>query len=204
MDRQPEPALQAIWSSRSTLLPTALNNERRALEARALMDLGRFDHALETLDGDRSAEAQQVRADIFWKQENWAGAAALYEQRLGDRFKDTATALTPDEESRVIRAGVGYSLGRDAAALARLSRNYAPFEERARSGAALRIALDGLDGMDGAANAQDFAGLTAGADTFTGWVNQMKAQLRERTGGNRSSATPARPSAPAAAAPAAG
>ena len=122
MDRQPEPALQALWSSRTTLLPTALTAERRALEARALMDLGRFDHALETLDTDRSPEAQQVRADIFWKQENWAGAAALYESRLGERFKDTATALTPDEESRVIRAGVGYSLARDAGSLGRLAR----------------------------------------------------------------------------------
>ena len=204
MDRQPEPALQAIWSSRSTLLPTALSAERRALEARALMDLGRFDHALETLDGDRSAEAQQVRADIFWKQENWAGAAVLYEQKLGDRFKDTATALTPAEESQVIRAGVGYSLARDAGALGRLARNYAPFEARARSGAAMRIALDGLNGMEGTSSAQDFAGLTAGADTFTGWVNQMKTQLREQTGGNRAAATPARPSAPAAAAPAGG
>jgi len=204
MDRQPEPALQAIWSSRSTLLPTALNAQRRALEARALMDLGRYDHALETLDGDRSPEAQQVRADIFWKQENWAGAAALYESRLGERFKDTATALTPAEESQVIRAGVGYSLGRDVPALSRLSRNYAPFQERAKSGAAMRIALDGLNGMEGTANAQDFAGLTAGADTFTGWVNQMKTQLREQTGGNRAAATPARPTPPAAAAPAAG
>ncbi len=204
MDRQAEAALQAIWSSRTTLLPSALNAERRALEARALMDLGRLDHALETIDGDRSAEAQDVRADIFWKQENWAGAAAIYEARLGERHKETATALSPDEESRVIRAGVGYSLARDSGALTRLSRNYSPFKDRARSGAALRIALDGLDGMDGGANAQDFAGLTAGADTFTGWVGQMKTQLREKTGGNRTAAAPARPVAPAAAAPAAG
>ncbi len=209
MDRQPEPALQAIWASRTTLLPNALNAERRALEARALMELGRFDHALETLGDDRSPEAQQVRAEVFWKQENWAGAAALYEARLGERFKDTATALTPDEESRVIRAGVGYSLARDGASVGRLSRNYGPFEARARSGPALRIALDGLDGMEGAASAQDFAGLTASADTFAGWVAQMKTQLRERQsagsgGGNRAAATPARPQLPAAATGAAG
>ena len=211
MDRQPELALQAIWNSRTTLLPSALNAERRALEARALMELGRFDHALEVLGDDRSAEAQGVRADLFWKQENWAGAAALYEARLGDRFADTARPLTPDEESRVIRAGVGYSLARDQAALSRLSRNYSPFIANARSQAAMRIALDGLNGMESAARATDFAGLTASADTFAGWITQMKAQMRERTGagqatgGNRA-ATPARSQAqaPAAARPAAG
>jgi tetratricopeptide (TPR) repeat protein len=211
MDRQPEPALQAIWNSRTTLLPSALNAERRALEARALMELGRYDHALEVLGDDRSAEANGVRADIFWKQENWAGAAALYEARLGERHTDTARPLTPDEESRVIRAGVGYSLARDGGALARLSRNYAPFTANARSPAAMRIALDGLDGMAGPARAQDFAGLTASADTFTGWVAQMKQQLRERTGATQATggsrpATPARAQAqaPAAARPAAG
>ena len=182
MDRQPEKALQAIWSSRTTLLPSALQAERRALEARALMDLGRFDHALETLGTDASASAQEVRAEIFWKQQNWLGAARLYDARLGERFKDTARPLSADEESRLIRAGIGYSLGRDAASVTRLSRAYAPFVERARSKAALRIALDGLDGMDGVARAQDFAGLTAGADTFAGWVAAMKADFRKETG----------------------
>ena len=138
MDRQPEPALQAIWASRTTLLPTPLNLERRALEARALMDLGRYDHALEVLGADQSAAARAVRADIFWKQQNWSGAAALYEASLGDRHAETTRALSADEESRVVRAGVGYSLAQDAGAVTRLSRNYLPFVERARNPAALR------------------------------------------------------------------
>lgn len=190
MDRQPEKALQAIWSSRSTLLPTALNAERRALEARALMNLGRYDHALEVLGTDVSADAKAVKAEIFWKQENWGGAAALYEAALGERYR-TPGALSQDEEARLIRAGVGYSLARDAASLGRLSRNYRPYVAGARSRVALSIALDGLGGMDGVASAGDFATLSASADTFAGWVNEMKADLRQKTGGNRP-ATPAR------------
>jgi tetratricopeptide (TPR) repeat protein len=181
MDRQPEKALQAIWGSRTTLLPTALNTERRALEARALMNLGRYDHALETLGKDATPEAQDVRAEIFWKQQNYAGAAKLYEARLGERFRNTATALTADEENRVIRAGIGYSLGRDGAALGRLSRNYAPFTDRARSKGAMRIALDTTIGTEGTTT---FAGITAGADTFAGWVASAKEDFRKQTGGN--------------------
>lgn len=195
MDRQPEAALQAIWGSRTTLLPTPLNAERRALEARALAGVGRYDHALEVLGSDASPEAREVRAEVLWKQEKWAEAAALYEARLGDRFKDPA-ALTPDEEARLIRAGVGYSLGRDAGALSRLSRNYRPFVAGARARSALAIALDAGQG-DGA-SAGDFAALTASADTFAGWVATMKAELRRKTGGDRPAA-PARPQAAAAA-----
>jgi len=195
MDRQPEAALQAIWSSRTTLLPMPLNAERRALEARALAGLGRYDHALEVLGSDSSAEAREVRAEVLWKQEKWAEAAALYEARLGDRFKDPA-ALTADEEARLIRAGVGYSLGRDAGALARLSRNYRSFIAGARSKPALSVALD--PGVGEGASARDFSALAASADTFAGWVTTMKAELRRKTGGNRPAA-PARPQSAVAA-----
>ena len=194
MDRQSEAALQAIWSSRSTLLPSALNAERRALEARALAGLGRYDHALEVLGSDTSPESREVRAEVLWKQEKWAEAAVIYEARLGDRFKDP-TPLTQDEEARLIRAGVGYSLGRNTASLARLSRNFRPFVAGARAKTALAIALD--TGEDGP-SAGDFAGLAASADTFAGWVSTMKAELRRKTGGNRPAA-PARPQAAAAA-----
>jgi tetratricopeptide (TPR) repeat protein len=187
MDRQPEPALQAIWSSRTTILPSALNTQRRALEARALMSLGRFDHALEVLGSDTSPEARDVRAEVFWKQQNWLGAAALYEALLGDRHRDS-TALSAAEEARLIRAGIGYSLGTDGAALTRLSRNYRPFVAGARARTALSIALD-----EGGASAGDFAGLAASADTFAAWVATMKAELRTKTSGSRPAA-PARPS----------
>ena len=183
MDRQPEKALQALWGSRTTLLPTAMNAERRALEARALMNLGRYDHAMETLDGDNTPDALDVRAEVFWKQQNWIAAAKIYDQRMGERFKDTPTPLSADEENRIIRAGVGYSLGHDLTSLTKLSRAYQPFVDRARSAAALRIALAGFDGMEGV-DAKDFASLTSGADTFAGWVQTMKADFRKQTGGN--------------------
>ena len=190
MDRQPEPALQAIWASRTTILPAPLNAERRALEARALMDLGRFDHALEVLGDDASPEAREVRAEVFWKQRNWATAAAIYEGLLGDRFRNPA-ALSAGEEARLIRAGVGYSLTDDSAALARLSRNYQPFVAGARAKTALTIALANNTGDS--ALPGDFTSLAASADTFAGWVAAVKAELRAKTGGNRPAA-PARPS----------
>jgi tetratricopeptide (TPR) repeat protein len=198
MNRQPEQALQALWSSRTTLLPTAMNIERRALEARALMELGRYDHALEVLGKDASPAGRDVRAEIFWKQQQWGAAAALYEQRLGERYKDAVIPLTADEENRLIRAGVGYSLARDAGGLNRLSRNYAGFADKARSPGAIRIALAGLDGADGSGRPQDFAALSAGADTYAGWIAATKAEFRQKTGGDRP-ATPARTQAAGAA-----
>jgi hypothetical protein len=69
----------------------------------------------------------------------------------------------------------------------------------------LRIALAGLDGTDDGASVGTFAGLTAGADTFAGWVAAMKADLRKETGGGDAVApAPARPQPAAATTSAAG
>jgi hypothetical protein len=84
---------------------------------------------------------------------------------------------------------VGYSLSGNPAALDRLRGQYSPFIPRARSANAIRVALD--DNLAGLAGANDFAALSANADTFVGWVNAAKQDFRKETGGNRP-ATPAR------------
>jgi hypothetical protein len=176
MDRKPEQALQAIWGSRTTLLPNALNAERRVIEARALSGLGRYDNALEVIGSDQSADAQDVRGEIFWKQKNWTQAAALLEKRLGDRWK-TPGPLSGEDETRLIRTGIAYSLAGDDAALARLGERWNGFVDGARSPDALRVAL--------ARNVetitpQQFAEASAQADSFTGWVAAMKKRFREK------------------------
>lgn len=177
MDRRPELALQAIWGSRTTLLPNALNAQRRVLEARALTALNKPDNALELLGKDASPEAEDVRAEIYWSRQDWTHAAATYEKRLGERFKTPATALSGEDETRLIRAGAAYSLAGDAKALQQLASRFAPFIEHARAPEALRIALAGLDG--GQITPSDFARVTTQADTFAGWVATMKQRFRD-------------------------
>ncbi|HWE44959.1 MAG TPA: tetratricopeptide repeat protein [Caulobacteraceae bacterium] len=177
MDEQPEKALDAIWGSRTTLLPNALNAQRRVLEARALTGLGKFDNALEILGKDNAPEAQDARAEVFWKQKDWAKAGDAYTKRLGDRWKTAATPLTGEEESRLIRAGVALSLAGDGKGLAALSQHYSGFIDHAQAPDALRVALAGLDG--GSITPQDFAKAVTQADTFTGWVAAMKQHFRD-------------------------
>lgn len=194
MDRKPEPALQALWSSRTTLLPAALNSERRVLEARALAGLGRYDHALEVLGADDGPDAQEARAEILWKQKDWAGAAALLEKRLGDRWKNPAP-LTADEETRLVRAGIAYSLANDNAALDRLGGRYDAFIAKSQSPEALRVALSRDVELISPA---DFARASAQADNFTGWVTAMKKKFRERAPMRNAAAKPVAPAKPAA------
>ncbi|MBX7247412.1 MAG: hypothetical protein K1X35_00005 [Caulobacteraceae bacterium] len=200
MDRKPEQALQAIWGSRTTLLPNALNAERRVIEARALTNLGRYDNALEVLGADKGAESDDVRSEIYWRQKNWTQAAALLERRLGDRWKDS-TALSGDEETRLIRTGIAYSLANDDAALARLNERWSGFVAGARAPDALRVAL--ARNLENITPAQ-FAEASAQADTFAGWVAAAKKRFREKPITTAAAspppraATPAQPARPAA------
>ena len=93
MDKKPEQAIEAINASRTTVLPTALNAERRLIEARAWAGVGRYDSALEIIERDNSKEGQELRGEITWKQKDWAKAGPQFEKSLGDRWKNP-TALS--------------------------------------------------------------------------------------------------------------
>lgn len=177
MAKKPEQALAAINESRSTLLPTALNGQRRLVEARALMALGRGDHALELLEGDKGPEAAEVRAEAAWGQHDWAKAGAMLEALLGDRWK-RSDPLGSDDLGRLMRAGVAYSLSGDEAALARLRSRYMKLAEGSSAPDALRIALAGVDATTPAPS--DFARVASDAAAFSGWVSDMKRRFHDR------------------------
>ena len=176
MDRKPEQAVEAINASRSTVLPVALAAERRLAEARAWTALGRYDSALEILGKDASKDAQELRAEITWKQKNWAAAGPLYEKALGDRYKTAGQPLSGEDEGRLLRAGVAYSLAGDMGALARLQKEYQGFYDQAHNPEALRIALSGEP--TGRLGVADFGRVSADNALFAGWVAKMKDRFR--------------------------
>jgi tetratricopeptide (TPR) repeat protein len=177
MDHDPQKALQALWNTRTTLLPKAVLSERRVLEARALNELNEPDKALDALGGDASPDADDARADAYWRQQDWTKAAAVLERRLGDRWKSDKP-LDQGDESRVIRAGVAYSLLKDQKSLTRLSDRFGKFAADASSPDAMRVALAPLDG--GNVSVRDFAAAAADTDAFAGWVTDMKKKFRAR------------------------
>jgi tetratricopeptide (TPR) repeat protein len=175
MNKQPENALQAINDTRTTILPAALNAERRMATARAYMGLGRFDAALDLVESDNSKDSQEIRADIAWKQRTWPQAGALYEKALGDRWKGQG-ALSPGDEARLLRSSVAYSLADDDVSLGRLRQRYSGFVEGANNPDGLRVALSGMN-VESLSSA-DFGRVTADNEAFSGWVSKMKDRFR--------------------------
>ena len=173
MNRQPEAALDALNGSRTTLLPSALQSQRRVIQSRALSALGRYDDALEILDTDASPDARAARAEALWRKRDWPQAGKLMEVALGDRFK-SAAPLDDLEQAELLRAAIAYSLAGDEAGLDRLRTRYGVQAGGAKDAALLKVALAGPQAGFGAA---DYGRAGSEADTFATWVAAMKARL---------------------------
>jgi len=178
MARKPEGALEALNASRTTLLPSFLQQQRRMVETRAWLMLDQLDHATEILGADSSAEGVALRAEIAWRKRDWPAAGKVFEQSLGERWRQADQPLTPEEESKLLRAAVAYSLAPDDAALTRLRDRYTPFVNRARWPEALRVALSGVN-VDQITSA-NFAQAINEDQTFAGWVDKMRQRFREK------------------------
>jgi tetratricopeptide (TPR) repeat protein len=191
MDRRPEQALEAINGSRTTILPAALNSERRLVEGRALMNLGRLDAAMEVIERDTTREGQDLRNEVLWKQKAWPQAGFAFEKSMGDRYK-LPGPLSAEDEGKLLRIGVAYSLAGDDASLTRVRGRYQGFYSTAHNPDALRVALSGI--QDGQMSVADFSRVTADNEAFAGWVDKMKVRFKERpapVGPTRQAAQPA-------------
>jgi hypothetical protein len=192
MDHKPDRALVALASSRQPNMPATLLADRRILEARALIELGRLEGAAELVERDRSEDAQRVRAEAAWRARDWQRAAAELRSLLAMRSR--AEPLDEHARQAVLRAGVAYTLAGDEAGVRALYREYAGDLANTPEADAFEVVATGVS-ADGAA-IRDVARAVARTDL----LERFMQRLRERMTQEAANAPPA-PSAPAPSAP---
>jgi tetratricopeptide (TPR) repeat protein len=131
MDRKPEKALIAIRTTRQVRLPKALNEQRRMIEARALVALGKTDHALELIDTDRTRESALLRADIAWQSKNWHEAAPLMLEVVR-RYVPPMESFSDADANLLLRTAIALSLNKNRKELAQLRKDYATAMEQSK------------------------------------------------------------------------
>lgn len=177
MDRQADEALNTIRSSRHARLPHDLNLERRMIEARALAELGRHDHALELLATERSREARILRADISWTQRDWPAAAEALEAALGDAWRETGP-MEEDVTRSVLRAAIAFSLADDEEGLARLDARYGRRMAEGPEANAWRV-VTGRETDANGARLSEVVRRVAAIDTLDAFVAEFRARRAE-------------------------
>jgi hypothetical protein len=182
MDHRPSEALTVIRSTRVAGLPSELVDERRILEARALSELGRHDHALELIERDTSERARRLRADVAWARRDWPDAGRRIEAALADRWNQGGT-LTMDEQADVLRAAIAYNLAGDRAAIDRLTSRYGAMMAETDEADAFTV-LTSRNATSGDTRIGDLARQIAGVDTLDAFMGRFRQRFSEDPAGD--------------------
>lgn len=121
-NRDPEAALRVLNRTRLADLSPLLERQRRILEARALIDAGREDLALDLLSRVSGRDADLLRVDGLWKSKNYARASELLEIVYAPG--DNPGELDKNGRMHVIKAAVGFVLSSDSIGLSRLRSKF--------------------------------------------------------------------------------
>lgn len=121
-DRNPEAALKALGASRLSNLPPELERQRRVLEARAMIDSGRQDLAIDMVSKLQGRDVDLLRIDGYWKAKNYQNAAQLLEVLHAPQ--SATDQMSQDARLGILKAAVGYVLADDKLSLARLRSKF--------------------------------------------------------------------------------
>jgi hypothetical protein len=138
MDRRPEPALKAIWNSRVTMLPEALNAQRRLIEAAALAELGRTDHALEIIEFDTGADPARLRTEIYMRAGDWTKAG----ENARATLPSVKASFEPEEAGEVLRAAIATALAGEQDGVRALVANHGAAMGKSALAEAFKVVTD--------------------------------------------------------------
>jgi tetratricopeptide (TPR) repeat protein len=175
-DRQPEKALMAIETTRQPGVPSDIAARRRIIEARALLDLGRFDHALELLENDQSLDAWRVRAETAWRQKRWTDTIAAIQTVLARDVK-AGGDLSDEDRAYVLRAAIAAVLAGDDGAIAKLRAAYAKRMAGTADADAFELVTSGIAPAD--ARLRELARNIARTDLIDRVMKEIKGRLKE-------------------------
>ncbi|MGE0739945.1 MAG: hypothetical protein AB7O98_01280 [Hyphomonadaceae bacterium] len=202
MDHKPDRALTALANTRLPNLPQTVLADRRLLEARALLDLGRLDGAIELVERDRSEDAQRVRAEAAWRARDWERASV--ELRALLNMRNRAQTLDGHGRHAVLRAAIALTLSGNDEGVRALYREYAGDMVNTEEADAFEVVASGVH-ADGAA-IRDVARSVARVDLMDRFMQRIRARMTEdasRAAANAAATpAPAAPGQPAPAAPA--
>lgn len=125
MNRKPAAANSVLRATRMPELPLAMKRARSLIEARALSDLSRTDLALDVVAQETGADAERLRADIFWQGRRWRGAGETYERLVGEAWKGQAP-LDGRQRTDIVRAAIAYNLAEEKLSLDRVRAKFGP------------------------------------------------------------------------------
>lgn len=105
-------------------LPEYIGMPRKYLLAESYYLNHQDDDALLLLQEDYSLRSDQIKSDIYWRQQNWRQFLNYAEPRIYD-LRKTSDMVDGDDSLRVLRLGIAYLLNGDYHLLVALNKDFA-------------------------------------------------------------------------------
>ncbi|WP_316355093.1 hypothetical protein [Devosia sp.] len=121
-DRKPQDALRVLNTTRLPDLPESLLRQRRVLEARAMIDGGRDQLALDLLRDMDGQDVTLLRIDAHWKAKRYDRAGEMLEAFYADQ--PAGSPLDRGVRMGLVKAAVGFALAGDSFGLSRLRSKF--------------------------------------------------------------------------------
>jgi hypothetical protein len=121
-DRKPHDALRVLNDTQLPGLPDSLARQRRILEARAMIDGGRDQLALDLISTMDGLDVDLLRIDANWKARRYSQAGEMIEALYGNGTP--GQPLDRSTRMNLIKAAVGYVLANDSLGLSRLRAKF--------------------------------------------------------------------------------
>ncbi|UYO00666.1 MAG: hypothetical protein KIT02_05485 [Devosia sp.] len=121
-DRKPQDALRVLNDTRLPDIPDSLNRQRRILEARAMIDGGRDQLAMDMLSTMDGRDATLLRIDALWRGKRYSQAGEMIEALYS--AEPQGQPLARPTRMNLIKAAVGYVLANDSMGLSRLRAKF--------------------------------------------------------------------------------
>ena len=177
LDRQPRLALDALNESVSPGLDSRLALERKRLRSRSVFELGDSESALKLIKNDDSRKADLLRADIYWRTQDWERSALIYQRLIGDTGKD-GRRLSDLSATLVVNWVVSLSMNGQKDKLNEARQVYAAMMDSTRYREAFRLITNKT-----AEDLQDFRTLTERFQEigrFQGFLTSYREKLRDQ------------------------
>lgn len=171
LDKQPLKALETLGSTRFRQVPVEVARERKFLEAQAFMELQRYSDATVLLRGDDSKEAETLRAEMAWRQANWAEAAQAYQKVLNRRWESQAP-LTVTERNQLMQNAISLVLSDNFAGAEALRKQFQPLMAETTEADAFDLITTNID--KGSINFRQVAGRIAQIDVLNSFLDRYR------------------------------
>jgi hypothetical protein len=148
-----------------------LNEQRRLIEAASLAELGRKDHALETIEFDDSPDAARLRTEIYMRTGDWPNAATNARASL----PPAKAALSPEDAGEVLRVAVAQAMARQDGFNRGLVRTYGPAMSKSAYAEAFKVVTD--TAIPSGASLQSAVKIATGGSPYDGLMRRLRDRL---------------------------